>query len=136
MSIKERYLRLFYSACGKATPYIQREEQVSNSYWLVSLMQGINLVSCLFLLNFFTPLQELTKVFFFGIFMVPFIVNYYIFLKMGKRKIISIVDQLVKEGVIKSKAYVIKYIILTIGFFAFSAMLNNEEFQAFLKNTF
>jgi hypothetical protein len=136
MSFKQKYLMLFYSACGKATPYLGREEQVSNSYWLVSLMQGVNLVSLLFVLNYVTPLPVSTKIFFFGVFTVPFILNYYIFLKMGKKKIVSTVDKLVKEGVIKSKAYIVKYVILTIVFFAFSAMLNNEEFQAFLKNAF
>jgi hypothetical protein len=136
MSVKQRYLMLFYSACGKATPYIQREEQVSNSYWLVCLMQGVNLVSILFLLNYVAPLPGLTKIFFFVIFASPFILNYYVFLKMGKKKIISTVDKLVRDGVIKSKAYVVKYVILSIVFFALSAMLNNEEFQTFLKNAF
>jgi hypothetical protein len=136
MSFKQKYLMLFYSACGKATPYIQREEQVSNSYWLVSLMQGVNLVSLLFLLNYVTPLPQFTRIFFFGVFAVPFIINYYIFLKMGKKKIVSTVDKLVKEGVIKSKAYVVKYVIFTIVFFALSAMLNNEEFQELVKNAF
>jgi hypothetical protein len=136
MSVKQKYLMLFYSACGKATPYIQRDEQVSNSYWLISLMQGVNLVSLLFVLNYITPLPGLTKIFFFAIFTLPFILNYYVFLKIGKKKIISTVDTLVREGVIKSKAYVVKYVILTIVFFALSAMLNNEEFRAFLKNAF
>jgi hypothetical protein len=55
---------------------------------------------------------------------------------MGKKKIVSTVDKLVKEGVIKSKAYVVKYVIFTIVFFALSAMLNNEEFQELVKNAF
>ena len=136
MNFKQKYLMLFYSACGKATPYIQREEQVSNSYWLVSLMQGVNLISLLFIVNSITSLPALTKLFFLATFSVPFILNYYIFLKIGKKNIILTVDKLVKEGVIKSKSYVLKYVILTIACFLLSAMLNNEEFQSLLRSTF
>jgi hypothetical protein len=136
VNIKEKYLMLFYSACGKATPYIQRDEQVNNAYWLVSLMEGVNLVSFLFILNYITPLQALSKVLFLGIFTAPFIFNYYFFLKKGKKKIISKVDQLVKDGVLRSKSYIVKYVIMSIVLFALSAVINNAEFQAFLNDPF
>jgi len=134
MHIKDKYLMLFYSACGKATPYIQRDEQVTNAYWLVSIMQGVNLSSLLFLSNYLFPLEGLTQGLFFGIFLIPFILNYFIFLKRGKKRIIENVDALVKDGVIKSKALIIKYIMFTIVFLAVSAMINNEDFQSLIKS--
>jgi hypothetical protein len=134
MNLRKKYLLLFYSACGKATPYIQREEQVNNSYWLISLMQGINLISLLFILNYVILLQSLSRALFLGIFTLPFIFNYYFFLRMGKKKIISNVDELVKDGTIKSKGYVIKYIISTIIFFILSALINNKDFQRIIRD--
>lgn len=59
---------LFYSACGKPTPYVTREEQINNAYWLVSLMMGINMSSLLFVVNFLLPIKELSRLFFFLLF--------------------------------------------------------------------
>lgn len=131
--IKEKYLMLFYSACGKPTSYINREEQVSNAYWLISLMQGVNIASLFLLINSFIHVEGLSKTFFFGMFAIPFIFNYFFYIKLGSKKILKRVDELISNGRLKNKSYVVKYVLLTIIFLALSGALNNENVQSALN---
>jgi hypothetical protein len=62
---------------------------------------------------------------------LPFIWNYYIFLKQGNTRILKEVDELIKQGELRSKAYVVKYVILTIAFLALTGLLNNGQVQSF-----
>ncbi len=131
MWIKQKYLMLFYSACGKPSQYISRSEQINNAYWLVSLMQGVNLASIFFIYNFINPTEGLSILLFFGFMIIPFIWNYFIFLRQGNAHILKEINELISKGQLKSKAYMIKYIILTIIFLALTGLLNNDQIQSF-----
>lgn len=55
---------------------------------------------------------------------------------MGKKRIIENVYSLIKNGTIKSKSLIVKYVVFTIMFFALSAMPNNKDFQSLIKSMF
>jgi hypothetical protein len=131
--IKEKYLMLFYSACGKPTPFINRQEQVSNAYWLISLMEGVNIASLFLLINSFVHVEGLSKTLFFAMFAIPFVFNYFFYIKLGSKKILQRVDELIGDGRLKNKSYVVKYVLLTILFLALSGALNNEDVQSALS---
>jgi hypothetical protein len=123
MNIYKLYYTLFYAGVGKPSPYLGREEQVANAYWLISLLQGVNVSSLIFLFFTFSK-QPMLPPWLIGImFSTPLIFNYFFFLQRGRKKIIKEVDDLIVEGKLKSMFFVGKYLILTIVFQALSATI-------------
>lgn len=125
MNANEYFHQLYYSACGKPSKYREREDQVMDAYYLVSMLQGINLFSLMFLLFALFSISLSSKTILFGIFCLPLILNYFFFLKKGKKRIIKEVDELIKANSLKPKSYLIWYAFTTIILMALSAILYN-----------
>jgi len=124
MKLLDRYLQFFYIACGKPSKYMERNEQVTNAYWLISMLQGVNLISFLLLLFTYFSFGNLSKMILFGIFCFPLLINYYLlFLKKGRKNIIKRVDELLMSSKLKSKAYLIWYSALTIAWMVLSSII-------------
>lgn len=125
MNASEYFHQLYYSACGKPSRYREREDQVMDAYYLVSMLQGINLFSLMFLTFALFSISLSSKIILFGIFCLPLILNYFFFLRKGKERIIKKVDEYIKANRLKPKSYLIWYAFITIIFMAFSAILYN-----------
>jgi hypothetical protein len=96
-------------------------------------MQGVNIASLFLLVNSFIHVEGLSKTFFFLMFAIPFVFNYFFYIKLGSKKILKRVDGLLSDGRLKNKNYVLIYILLTILFLALSGALNNENVQSTLN---
>lgn len=123
MGICNLYFSLFYSACGRPSKYRERNEQVDDAYWLISLLQGVNLISIMFFLSAVFGHLVLPPWQIFILFSVPLIINYFFFLKKGRIQILKEVDILISENKLKPKSLVVKYFIITLIFQALSAVL-------------
>lgn len=117
------YLQVFYSACGKPSKYLSRNDQVLNAYTLLSMIQGINLFSALFLIFVLFPDLNLSQIFsstainvviLFLIFCLPLVINYFTLLRKGEKKIIKKVNLLIEQGELKPKSFVIWYVLGSI----------------------
>ena len=120
---KEYFVRLYYSACGKPSKYRKREDQVLDAYYVVSMLQGVNLFSLMFLVFALFSISISSKFVLILIFCLPLILNYIFFLGKGKNEIIKKVDELIESNNLKPKSYLIWYALFTIGLMGFSAIL-------------
>ncbi len=125
MNASEYFHQLYYSACGKPSKYREREDQVMDAYYLVSMLQGINLFSLMFLIFALFSISLSSKIILFGIFCLPLILNYFFFVRKGKKRIIKKVDELIKANSLKPKSYLIWYAFTTIILMALSGILYN-----------
>lgn len=130
------YLQVFYSACGRPSKYLSRNDQVLNAYTLISMIQGINLFSALFLIVILFPDLNLlklssssviNKVIIFSTFCLPLIVNYFILLKKGKKQLIKEVNLLIGQGKLKPKSFVIWYVLGSILIMAGCSVLYSKS---------
>jgi hypothetical protein len=119
----ERFFLVYYAAVGKASRYRKREDQVADAYWLVSMLQGVNLISLLMILFVIFSFSISSKIILLMIFVFPLLVNYFIFLKKGKDKIILITDKFLNLSKINPINYILKYVIFTIILIAISGAL-------------
>ena len=123
MKLKDFFFQPYYAACGKPSKHREREEQVKDAYWLISILQGINLFSLLFLSFVLFSYSISSKIILFGIFFTPLILNYFIFLKHEKKRIVERVDELIRLDELKPKKYMVVYALITMIFMAISATL-------------
>lgn len=123
INIEKSFCQLYYSACGKPSKYRNRNNQVLDAYYLISILQGVNLFSIMFLIFAIVGNFEFSKALYFIIFCLPLILNYFLFLGKGKKKIIIKVDDLIKKGQLKPRSYLVKYFVATIIFMIIAASL-------------
>jgi hypothetical protein len=123
MKLLNFYMQVFYSACGKPSKYLSRNDQVLNAYTLLSMIQGVNLFSALFLIIILFPDLNLLKmssssimnrVILFSTFCIPLVINYFSLLRKGKKTLIKEVNLLIEQGRLKPKSFVIWYVIGSI----------------------
>ena len=92
------------------------------------MVQWVNLISLAFLINGIVPNSGIDEYFSFLSFAAvlgfPLIVNYFILLKPGKRKIIKELDKFIASGHLGSRKAVWVYAAFTLLFFVFSALTN------------
>jgi|GEM_PF-2757349 len=121
--VKNFFLMLYYAACGKPSKYRKREDQVADAFWLVSMLQGINLISLL-MISFVTFSYYISsRTLLFAIALTPLAINYFIFFKKGKEKIINITDELIRLNKLMPRLYVVGYAVFTIILMVISATL-------------
>ena len=121
----EYFKLLYYSACGKPSKYRKRGDQVLDAYYVISMLQGSNLFSLMFLIFALFSISISSKIVLFCIFCLPLIFNYIFFLRKGKKRIIRKVDELIESDRLKPRSFLIWYAFFTISFMAFSAILYN-----------
>ena len=135
-NFKEKYLFQFYISIGKPTDYVSRDEQVDNAYWLVSIMQGLNLFSLLFIYLFVFDIKLTSKILFLVLMSLPLLWNYFLFKRKGTVSIIETVDDLLLNGKLKSKRVIIIYIISSTLVLLSCGALLNPHFIRWIKVTF
>ncbi len=126
--MRELYGFIFYSMRSIISKNGIKTKPETNAYYLISLFEGINMVSVYNLLKSINKSindYELTLFVFVIIFFSPFFVfNYFFFIKDSRFKV------LIREGDYKSKSslnqliIVGAYVIFTILFFGFSIWVN------------
>ena len=121
----EYFNHLYYCACGKPSKYRKREDQVLDAYYVVSMLQGINLFSLMSLIFALFSVSIPSKIVHICIFCLPLILNYIFFWEKGKKNIIRKVDELIESDRLKPRSFLIWYAFFTISFMAFSAILYN-----------
>lgn len=123
MKMIEYFSQFYYSACGRPSKYRERTEQVLDAYYIISMLQGVNLLSLLLLSSAIFSYSLSSRIILIGIFCLPLLLNYFFFLRRGKIKIILTVDGFIKTNKLKPKIYIIWYSVITIVFMALSGLI-------------
>ena len=119
------FSQFYYIACGRPSKYRERAEQVLDAYYVISMLQGVNLLSLILISSAIFSYSISSRIILIGIFCLPLLLNYFFFLRRGKKKIIMTVDGLIKTNKLKPKIYVIWYGVITILFMALSGLIYN-----------
>ena len=105
---------LFFIACGKPSKYRSRNDQVLDAYWLISMLQGVNMTSLMFLLAALLSFKLKSGWLGVILFISPLIFNYFFFLKRGNKFIIDSVDKKIDQKKLKPKSYIWMYLFYNI----------------------
>lgn len=130
--IRYYYKMLFFQSCARRSEkYLGIESLASSAYWLISVLQGVNLISLLYMLHFFFDfLGKEGKWILFGVSTIPLLINYFIFMKNKKYK--TILKQFSKKGVgkpnLKSYGLIIGFFTLTLLLLALAGKLYQSEY--------
>lgn len=117
------YKMIYYSLLRK---FINREniyDLIIDAIYVLNLLVILNFFSILFLINIFI-VSKLSYYYLFSILFIVPCLNYLIFLKEGRKKLIDKIKIKIKEDRIKPFSYFVKYTILTIIVFMISIFIN------------
>ncbi len=78
------YKMLFFQSCARRSDkHNGVEELASGAYWAISTMQGVNLLSIIYFVNWFIE-GKANKIVLVSAFLLPLLINYFIFMKNEK----------------------------------------------------
>jgi len=119
------YKMLFFQSCArKSEKYNNIKELASGAYWLISALEGINIISIMLLTSWMFE-REINKIALLIFFPFPLILNYFYFMKNDKYKKIlkNLSHENLEKSNLKSYGLVLGYFILTILLFLIAGRL-------------
>ncbi len=119
------YKMLFFQSCARRSDKHKGiEEFASGAYWAISAMQGVNLISIIYFVSWLIE-GKANKIALVTAFLMPLLINYFIFMKDEKYKMI--LKEYSKEGVgkpnLKSYGLIVGYFVLTLLLLALAGRL-------------
>lgn len=124
------YKMLFFQACARrGDKYPGIESLASSAFWLISILQAINLISLAYgIYYFYAFLGKEGKYFLLFLSIFPFLINYFVFMKNKNYK--KTLKQLSNEGIgkpnLKSYWLILSYFTITLLFLALVGKLNQQ----------
>ncbi len=124
------YRMLFFQSCARRSEKHKDVEQLaSGAYWAISAMEGINLLSIIYFLSWLVEGKAI-KVLLITAFLMPLIINYFIFMKNEKYKLI--LKEFSKYGDsetnLKSYSLIVGYFVVTLIFLALTGFLYQNKY--------
>jgi len=119
------YRMLFFQACARRSDkHKSVGELASGAYWVISAMEGVNLLAIIYFVSWLVEGKAINIVLVTA-FLIPLLINYFIFMKNEKYK--EILKDFSKYGVgktnLKSYGLILGYIVFTLIFLALTGFI-------------
>lgn len=116
------YIKIFSIVCGKKSNWLDRNEQVLNGFWLLSMLQGVNMLSIVFIISGFNELGRFPKSISWICFIIPLLINYLILLRHDRKRLIKTIDSFIEGFRWNTRLIMFFYLTFTVAFFVISAV--------------